>query len=75
MTEAIKASISKKDKDGKLLTASEYLEIVDKQHPHHTKTYASTTIGSLVAMKYTGGKDENGRTRSKNISTVFYFYI
>jgi hypothetical protein len=29
----------------------------------------------LVAMKYTGGKDENGRTRSKNISTVFYFYI
>jgi hypothetical protein len=55
MTEAIKASIPEKDKDGKLLTASKYLEIVDKQHSHHTKTYAITTIGGLVAMKYTGG--------------------
>jgi hypothetical protein len=55
MTEEIKVSIPEKDKDGKLLTTSEYLEIVDKQHSHHTKTYASTTIGSLVAMKYTGG--------------------
>ena len=24
---------------------------------------------------YAGHKDENGRTRSKNSSTVFYFYI
>jgi hypothetical protein len=68
MTEAIKASIPEKDKDEKLLTASEYLEIVDKQHSHHTKTYASTTIGSLVAMKYTGGGIRDHILKMSNIN-------
>jgi hypothetical protein len=48
MTEAIKASIPEKDGDGNDYTAGEYLAIVDVQHSHHTKTYASTTIGNLV---------------------------
>jgi hypothetical protein len=55
MTEAIKASIPEKDGDGNDYSAGEYLAIVDVQHSHHTKTYASTTIGNLVSMKYTGG--------------------
>jgi hypothetical protein len=55
MTEAIKASIPDTDGYGNDYTAGEYLAIVDVQHSHHTKTYASTTISNLVSMKYTGG--------------------
>jgi hypothetical protein len=55
MTEAIKASIPEKDVDGNDYTAGEYLAIMDVQHSHHTKTYASTTIGNLISMKYTRG--------------------
>jgi hypothetical protein len=54
-TEPIKASIPEKDGDGNDYTVGEYLAIVDVQHSHHTKTYASTTIGNLVSMNYTGG--------------------
>ena len=34
----------------------------------------SERVGAVVA-RARRGKDENGRTRSKNSSTVFYFYI
>jgi hypothetical protein len=52
MTGAVKASIPEKDGDGNDYTAGEYLAIVDVQHSHHTKTYASTTIRNSVSMKY-----------------------
>ena len=54
MTEAIRASIPEKNADGVAHTAAEFLAIVESQHSRHSKTYASTTIGNLVSMKYNG---------------------
>jgi hypothetical protein len=55
MNEAFKVSFPEKDVDGNDYTAGEYLAIVDVQHSHHTQTYASTTIGNLISLKYTRG--------------------
>jgi hypothetical protein len=84
MSEVIRASIPEKKSNGVEHTATEFLEIVEKQHDTHSKTYASTLINNLTSLQYTGGgvKDHilsmsntNGKLTGKDMGLHEQFVV